>query len=196
MKLVACIVEGHSEVESLPILLERIFAWRCPDTAIHVARQPVRVARDGFINKQSEFHRYVRLAAAKVGPGDGVLILLDADKDCPAELGAIIRQRAERIAPDRSIAVVLAKYEFEAWLIAGARSLARIDQLPADQPLPEPESIQGAKDWLDRRMSTGYRSRIDQPRLAAALDLESVERLSRSFRKLTSECGRLAAPHA
>ena len=194
MSAVACIVEGHSEVAALPILLDRIGPWLGLEGFVSVARPPVRVPREGFLRRDSEFVRYLRLAAAKVGAGDGVLVLLDADKDCPAELGPATRARAERVLPDRRVSVVLVKCEYEAWLIAGARSLERVDRLGDDGVPPDPESILGAKSWLDRRMSSGYSTRIDQPRLSAVVDLESISAASRSFRKLVADWKRLSRP--
>ena len=196
MSAVACIVEGHSEVAALPLLLDRIGPWMNAEGYVRIARPPVRVPRDGFLRKETEFVRYLRLAAEKVGPGDGVLVLLDADKDCPAELGPATRIRAERMLPDRRVSVVLVKCEYEAWLIAGARSLERVDLLAdeEDEPLPDPESVLGAKAWLDRRVSSGYSTRVDQPRLSAAVDLDAIAAASRSFRKLCSDWQRLTRP--
>lgn len=191
MTAVACIVEGHSEVVSLPILLERLNARTTPERYVTIARPPVRVSKDGFLNKESDFVRYLRLAAAKVLPGEGVLVLLDADKDCPATRGPEILERARSVVPDRRVSVVLANREYEAWLIAGAGSLARVDR-SADDGRVDPDAVLGAKAWLDRRMSSGYNTRVDQPRLTSAVDLDAVERDSRSFRKLAREWSRFA----
>lgn len=186
MTSIACIVEGHSEVVSLPILLERLNARLAPERHVSIARPPVRVSKDGFLNKESDFVRYLRLAAAKVSPGEGVLVVLDADKDCPATRGPEILDRARAVVPDRRVAIVLANREYEAWLIAGARSLSRLDLMGEDEPDVDPDDVLGAKSWLDRRMSSGYNARVDQPRLTSAVDLDQVERASRSFRKLRS----------
>ena len=190
MSAVACIVEGHSEVASLPILLERLNTRSAPERYVTIARPPVRVSKDGFLNRESEFTRYLRLAAAKVLPGEGVLVLLDADKDCPATRGPEILERARAVVPDRRVSVVLANREYEAWLIAGAGSLDRVDGALGDEWL-DPDTVLGAKAWLDRRMSSGYSTRVDQPRLTSAVDLDVVERASRSFRKLLAEWSHL-----
>lgn len=153
----------------------------------------MRVSKDGFLNKDGDFSRYLRLAAAKVLPGEGVLVLLDADKDCPATQGPEILEKARLVVPDRRVGVVLANCEYESWLIAGARSLGRLDRLQDGDDEVDPDTILGAKAWLDRRMSSGYATRVDQPRLTGAVDLRDVERASRSFRKLLSEWSRLTA---
>jgi hypothetical protein len=51
------------------------------------------------------------------------LVLLDADDDCPAELGPKIQDRARQVVPHRSVSVVLANREYEAWFLAAAGSL-------------------------------------------------------------------------
>ena len=86
MIAVAAIVEGAGEVAALPILLRRINAWRTPDAHLQ-ALPPIRVHRDRFLNRDDEFHRHLLLAAAKCGEKGWILVLLDADDDCPAELG-------------------------------------------------------------------------------------------------------------
>ena len=122
MTAVVAIVEGDGEVAALPILLRRLGAWLSPDQPV-VAPAPIRVRRDRFLNRDEEFRRMLLLAAAKCGAAGWILVLLDADDDCPAELGPRILERAQRVAPHRPISVVLANREFEAWFLAGAESL-------------------------------------------------------------------------
>ena len=56
---------------------------------------PIRVRRDRFLNREDEFRRYLLLAAAKCGDQGWILILLDADDDCPAESAIQILRRAQ-----------------------------------------------------------------------------------------------------
>ncbi len=71
---IASIVEGHSEVASLPILFRRLAsAWPLiepPDFPT-----PIRVKRDRILNNQTEFNRYVELAALKAGLNGRVMLL-------------------------------------------------------------------------------------------------------------------------
>jgi hypothetical protein len=81
-----------------------------------------------------------------VGPSGGILVLLDADDDCPAELAPALLNRARSARPDRRVSVVLAKREFEAWFLASAQSLAGRFSSPADMEAPDdPEGVRGAK---------------------------------------------------
>lgn len=76
------IVEGDGEVAALPVLLRRIAEWRTPEVYVDVLA-PIRVYKDRFLNRDDEFTRHLKLAAAKAGERGWILILLDADDDCP-----------------------------------------------------------------------------------------------------------------
>ena len=184
MRRIATIVEGHGEVDAVPILLRRIAERTAPNSAVEVPR-PIRVKRHRIL-KPGEFERAVGLAALNAGPDGGILILLDADEDCPAELGSDLLQRAVEERPNHFIRVVLAKAEYEAWFLASAGSLAgRRGMDAAVAPPPEPESIRDAKGWLSARMPLGqrYRETLHQAAFSAIFDLDTA-RAAPSFDKM------------
>ncbi len=188
MTRIGSIVEGYGEVEALPILLRRVFEKLNATAAVQVER-PVRVPR-GRLLKPGELERYIQLLAGSVGPSGGILLLLDADEDCPATLGPALLERIAVARSDRLVSVVLAKREFEAWFIASARSLAGSRGLPADlEPPRHPEEVNGAKEWLSERMRSRYTPTLDQPALAARLDID-LARSAPSFDKFVRECAR------
>ncbi len=194
MTNVSCIVEGHGEVASLPILLRRIAEWRSPDRRIDI-RPPIRVHRDRFLNKAEEFSRHLQLAAGKSGSQGWILILLDADDDCPVKLGATIAARAKKILPHRPLSVVLAKREYEAWFIGSAAALhgKRGLAVSGSDLQIDPESPRDAKGWLRQRMASGsYGETTDQPAFSAVMDLQQTRERCRSFRKLCDEWDRHA----
>ncbi len=195
MGSVIAIVEGDGEVLALPILLRRLSGWLSPELMMTVPT-PIRVRRDRFLNREGEFRRMLMLAGSKCGNDGWILVLLDADDDCPAELGAEILERARAIVPHRSVSVVLANREFEAWFLAAAGSLnGRRGFIYNDTQHWEPESIRNAKGWLSQRMEGGsYRETTDQPAFAALIDLQLAHNYSRSFRKLCSEWVRRTMP--
>lgn len=115
-----------------------------------------------------------------------ILILLDADDDCPATLGLELLRRAEAVRQDRRISVVLAKAEFETWFLASAKSIAGHRGIDTAAISPrDPEAIRDAKRWLTKQMqgSRAYRPRSDQPALTSIFDFDSA-RTSPSFDKL------------
>ncbi len=184
---VALIVEGHGEREAARVLIGRLCVAVNPEIAISVL-EPIRVHRDQFLNKESEFRRYLLLAASKAGDAGLVLVLLDADDDCPATRGPDILARAKAYLPHRSVSVVLANREFEAWFIAAAQSLdgAR-GFIRRQEEIADPERYRDAKGWLSRQMQSSYREMTDQAAFAARMDLSQALAKSRSFRKLYKE---------
>lgn len=185
---VAAIVEGDGEVAAVPILLRRLSEWQTPDIYVNVIT-PIRVHRDRFLNREEEFRRHLLLAAAKCAEGGWILILLDADDNCPAELGREILHRAQTCVPHRRVSVVLAKREYEAWFIAAAESLRNYRGFafdPAERI--DAESPRNAKGWIKTHMnSRAYGETTDQPAFTARIDLEQAFKNSRSFRKLCRE---------
>lgn len=193
---VATIVEGDGEVAALPVLLRRLATWLTPDLPAPRILTPIRVPRDKLLQRPTELSRHLQLAASKCGADGWILILLDADDDCPAILGADLRQRAQTMVPHRSVAVVLANREFEAWFIASAPSLEGVRGFSiGPQPVPEAEIPRDAKGWIRLRMpGRAYGPTTDQPALAARMDLDLARTNSRSFRKLADEWIRHANP--
>lgn len=188
------IVEGHGEVEAVPILLRRIVATMARSADLEFAK-PIRVARNGLL-KAGELERAVELAARLAGAEGAILILLDADDDCPSELAPDLLERARAARPDRAIRVVLAKREFEAWFVAAAESLAGRRGLEPSLAAPrDAEGIRDAKGWLSDHMPVGqaYRATLDQPAFTAALDLDTAKRHSPSFDKLCRDIAGLIA---
>lgn len=149
----------------------------------------IRVYKDRFLNRSEEFSRHLKLAAAKCGDAGWVLILFDADDDCPAQKGAAVLAQALAIIPHRRVAVVLANREYEAWFIAAAESLngCRDFKYRDTDASIDAEKPRNAKGWVRERMPAGYGETTDQPAFTARFDLELAYQRSRSFRKLCSE---------
>ncbi len=188
MTVVASIVEGDGEVAALPTLLRRVGAWQSPEKSVEVL-PPIRVPRDRFLSREEEFRRMLLLAAAKCGESGWILVLLDADDDCPAELGARVLERASGIVPHRRVSVVLANREYEAWFLAAAESLHDHRGFAFDFPQRfDAERPRDATGWLGKRMASGaYRETTDPAAFSALMDLQLAFDNSRSFRKLCGE---------
>ncbi|MBM4059888.1 MAG: DUF4276 family protein [Planctomycetes bacterium] len=181
------IVEGHGEVEAVPVLLRRIAALAGVTAAV---RLPIRVPRSQLV-REDGLRRAVELAARSSAPGDPILVVLDADADCPAILGPRLLACAIAARADRPVAVVVARTEFESWYLAAAASLAAAGKLDDSTIAPaDPEAVRGAKGWLAARMARRYSETLDQPSFAALFDLDAA-RGCPSFDKLLREVGRL-----
>lgn len=177
------IVEGFGEVEALPVLLRRLVqqarAWD-----VGVGR-PIRRPRNKLV-KEGGVRQAVRLAVQQPECG-AVLVLVDGESDCPADLGTTAQRWATAAAADRPCCVVLAHREYEAWFLASIESLRGFRGVRADaSPHADPERPLGAKEQLQERMEPGasYLETADQPAFSAEFALSAAYRRCRSFRKL------------
>lgn len=191
MAYVASIVEGHGEVDALPTLLRRISQAEAPGQQLDV-NQPIRIKAGSYLNDGDYFRRYTLLAAAKASQSDGfVLILLDCDDDCPAQLGPKLLARAQGVRDDVSYLVVLAYREFESWFLAAARSLRGHRGLPVDlEPPQSPDDIRNAKGWLGDRMERPYDPVTHQIEFCRVFDLHQA-RSNPSFSRFYSRVAAL-----
>lgn len=186
---IAAIVEGHGEVEAVPVLIRRIVADLYPTVSLDIL-PPIRVPADRF-KKQGELERTVDLAIRKLGRDGGLFILIDCDWDngCPKLDAPDLLLRANSVRPGVPIALVLAYREYEAWFIAAAQSIRGQHGLsPTLEVVADPEGIRGAKEWLSKRMPPRrpYAETIDQPALTALFDYQAARRAN-SFDKCYRE---------
>jgi hypothetical protein len=180
------IVEGHGEVQAVPILLRRI-AGEAGDPFVAIGvNPPIRVKAGSFINDQEYFGRYVSLAAEKARQAAGiVVILLDCEDDCAAELGPRLAAQARAVRADVTTLVCLAVREYETWFLAAALSLRGQGGLPVNlEPPPDAERIRNAKGWLSQRMPGKYDPIVHQSSFTSVFDLDAAKHGSRSFVRL------------
>lgn len=113
-----------------------------------------------------------------------MLVLLDADDDCPAELAPQLLERCARVS-SVPVSVVFAVREIEAWFLGGVESLRGQRGIRDDATYgANPEVPRGAKERLEALMSGTYVDVADQPALMAALDVESARLRCPSLDKL------------
>lgn len=141
------IVEGHGEVEALPVLLRRLIdeaqVW-----TVGVGR-PIRRPRTRLVQEEG-VTQAVRLALEQPQCG-AVLVLFDGNSDCPAELGPSVEAWATAAADDIPCRVVRAHREYEAWFLAAIESLRGSRGIRTDaQPHP------GAGTSSRRQGATGH----------------------------------------
>ena len=73
MVKIGCIVEGHGEVASVPILIRRVAASRYPELTILI-RPPIRIPRNRIV-RLGELERVVELASRERLVGKGLYSL-------------------------------------------------------------------------------------------------------------------------
>ena len=190
---IGCVVEGDGEVSALPILIRRIAQRINPDVYVEVPR-PVRVKRNRVGGQFPDLERGIGLAARQIETPGAILILLDAEEDCPAALGPELLLRVQTLSTNLAIGAVLANHEYENWFIAAAESLRGKRNLPADLNAPsDPEAIRDAKHWLRNQMPRNrkYTETADQPALTALFNLDVARAGSPSFDKCYREIERI-----
>lgn len=184
------IVEGQSETLAIEVLLRRLIA-ELALPATDIAR-PFRVKRNKIV-RANELERSIGRAIASRAGASAVLVLLDADDDCPAELGPQLCERASN-ATALPVRVVVAKSEIEAWVLAAVESVRGVRGIADHATRPvSPEDVRDAKRALSDRMvgSSGYVATADLAALLAKLDIGDASRLAPSFRKLQRDLAAL-----
>lgn len=184
------IVEGQGDVAAVPVLLRRL-GEIAGAHSMRVAR-PHRHPRNQLVQKEP-LQNFVRVACLTSGC-DGVLVLFDADDDCPKELAPRLQSWAQDAAGVVPCVVVLANREFEAWLLGSIAAMRGTASVRDDALAPaDPESVRDAKGRLEEclRGDVGYSPTVDQARLTARLEPAQAWRACRSFRKLVAAFGAL-----
>jgi hypothetical protein len=158
---------------------------------VEVAR-PFRVKRNRVVRPE-ELERSI-IQAERTRPGaSAILVILDADADCPATLSGELRARASQATALR-VSVVLPKVEIEAWILAGIESLrGHRGILTHASPPADPEAVRDAKGALSAWMegSRGYVATGDMSALFSELDLEQVAARAPSFAKFRRDVAAL-----
>lgn len=182
------IVEGHGEVQAVPVLLRRLLA-EAQCHRVEVGR-PIRRTQAQFRSKE-EVEKAVKLALMQPDCA-AVVILFDGEDDCPMEVAEKTRAWAQGTAGRVPCDVVIAYREYETWFLSAVESLRGKCGISgvADAP-DDPESRRDAKGALEEFMPErrAYSETLDQPAMSAVFDMGRAHRRSRSFRKLVKAVG-------
>ncbi|MEV6607503.1 DUF4276 family protein [Kutzneria sp. NPDC051319] len=181
LPVIAPVVEGHGDAKAFPVLLRRI-GWEL-NWPMNVA-QPFRVPRSKLADP-GRLAEVVMAASAAVSGAGGVVVLFDADDDCPCRLRESLDETAR--ATFASTELVFANREFEAWFLASLPSLRSHASVGDDASFDgDPELPRGAKERLAKVMLETYHETLHQTKFSSLIDLETTWRNSRSFRRLIS----------
>ena len=196
--IVAPVVEGHGEERSVRTLFDRIGRELLGLEYVGTCK-PVRKPRTALVSERSaDLFKAVGLSALNlkaaldrdpVGASGLVLVLIDANGDCPAELGPELHDRAVAARSDVPVRVALAVREYETWFAAAADSLGAYLTLRDGEVAPAaPEASKQRKKWVEDRYTGGgdakYSETVDQPSMTAAMDLAVVRDRCPSFARL------------
>lgn len=192
MFAIAPIVEGHGEIEAVPVLLRRIFIEMLGSPEVDVLR-PIRIPRSKLV-RHADLLRAISLADLKLKDVSAqhrlILVLFDADDDLPCRLAPDLLQRITTDRPELDVTLVLATPEYETWFVAAAESLTDYLDLKANDIPDDPEVIRAKKAWLQHHFRGRYTETIEQPALTARMDLQKCRSRSASFDKLCRELER------
>ena len=184
------IAEGDGDRRAVRVILDRLRGVHEDLAQVQVGDVYPALGR-GNLTTAGGIERFFRLTA----PGhDAVLVLLDADRDCPLDLAADLAERMTACGLGIPAAVVCANHAFESWFLADLESVrgqsvkGRVLLRPTAAIQESPEQIVNPKARLGDLLMPReyYKESSDQPALAALVDLGRVESRCRSFRRLIS----------
>lgn len=188
-------VEGDGDQAAVPLLLRKLLN-RSHRADWHVP-QPIRVGELPKLLKVLPKRAAEIGIKARAHACHALLVLLDLDdaQACPV---AVARTLAATLAGYQlpvPAAVVLARREYEEWLVASLPSIAPgtallPDALRRDYP---PESKRGVKEWLGHHMGVAYKPPIHQPAFTRLFDPALAAAECRSFRRLETALAALLA---
>jgi len=199
---IAPIVEGHTEQGCVQRLFHRVWGELLGSSERLQVLEPFRghrfalVHADGGALSASARKALLKLQAKTRKDAEArslLLVLLDAETDCPATLAPRLSDTVRKALPaDVPIACVLAKRMLENWIVAGASTLAGVNELP--DPLPPRDQFEDRSGvaWLDEQMRSGDRTRkykktADAEDFVRAMNLSECRANSPSFDKLCRE---------
>jgi Domain of unknown function (DUF4276) len=181
------IVEGHGEVEAIPVLLRR---FRDAAQAFQIdVNMPIRRHRSD-LTEEARLRLSIRIALEM--NCQAILVIFDADDDCPKTKAPQLQTWASNESGSIPCFVVMANREYESWLLSAIESLRGIRGILLDASRhPDPESPRDAKGQLTDRMPAGksYSPAVDQAALTARFDMADAYSQSRSFRRLVKVFG-------
>lgn len=189
MPKIVPIVEGDGEVDAVPALLSKLLA-EMQRFDIYVG-DVANAHGCGNLTRPGGVERFVGNACTKSDCG-AVLILMDADKQCPVELARSLSQRVEAVGVRFPVVTVIAKCEYEAWFLASletivGQSFGGRPGLPSGLTYPgEVEGVAAVKSWITQSLPKGriYKETLDQLAMTRLIDTDKARQRSRSFRRL------------
>lgn len=199
---VAPVVEGQTEQGCIERLLHRV--WHellCRPERLQVV-EPFRGHRDllvhpnGVVLTDTVRKAFVKLTGkAKKDPQGQplILLLLDAEADCPRTLAPHLLEVARNALPaTTTVSCVLAKRMLENWIVAGASTLAGVNDLPDSLPPRDQFEDRSGAAWLEAQLRNNnkarkYKKTADAEAFVRSMALQECRNNAPSFDKLCRE---------
>jgi hypothetical protein len=188
MRRLVCVIEGHGERDAAPVLCNRVMRGLLHVNDWYVDEDPVRHPRSLLVDEKGAaprrppnldprgLPRALALAAAR-DPA-AILVLCDADDDCPVTWGPAVPSTVLAKRGPIPARGVMACREYESWLL-WAFPAAEQERAKAVNPESAPRD---AKKALEK-LVPGYTPPTHQLEQTRRLDLAAVWALSDSFDK-------------
>ncbi len=180
------IVEGRGEEEAVPALLHKLFQYL--GVSGFRVRNPIRKHKGDLVTLGG-LEKAIELALCRRKTVSAVLVLLDADKDCPAELAQSLLARVSDFPVP--VKIVIPKREFETWFLGCLERYRGFMGISDDaQAPPSPEAV-GGKGTLKSHMSgKKYIETIHQVEFVKRMEIEDIDLCQKrcpSFDKLVRD---------
>ncbi len=181
------IVEGAGEREAVPLLLRRLIHEVLERPELTIAQSIVTNGKGNMDRRLAKYLRYARIQKA-----NGIIILRDADDDCPHTIASNMADQVREVTLGVPVVIVCPKPEFEAWFIGSllcSHGDAIRDYLELLSTIVVPDDVErlgDAKGWLSRHMPDGkmYKPTRHQAKLSARICVSQAAITCRSFRRL------------
>lgn len=196
MKRLVFLVEGDGDFSAVPSLASR---WLSDNPQwcefVHFDTKPFKIGGidkiSGKPKTQAEWQRYLKLAYSKRPNVGAIFAVLDGDAKmfegkpfCAVEAARTLAERTKEVGAGTlfSFGIAILCKEYESILIAAAL------QLPGTiegMVIPNsPESIRGAKEWLNDNLVEGYHQTLQQNELTKSVkDWSPIRETHRSFQR-------------
>src|ERR1700674_1723885 len=102
------VVEGRGETEAAPTLIRHI----AREFSFHASiKCEVRRIPKSQLVQPEELERAEEALTRQIGRNKPILVLLDADDDCPKDLASSLKARCDAAHADVNVSIVIAKNE-------------------------------------------------------------------------------------
>ena len=185
MSRVALIVEGPGDISAFPNLVSRLaveFGFS------FFASEPIKAAGLHRLRQPGQLERYVALGMSHPDVSS-VVVAIDLDDGCVLRVKEELEERRIQLAVrfGRRVELVFCLREYEAWFLSQLENLRHsVSEYDWDEGfvVEDATAIRDAKGAVRNAIGRSYKETIDQLKLTRGLDLSSLYRENRSFRRL------------